>query len=53
MRFSLHTHFGPAATIAGVLVLWLLLAGEATPATFVDGLAVAIAVMLWVRLIDR
>jgi multisubunit Na+/H+ antiporter MnhE subunit len=52
MRFSLHNHFGQGTTAAGVFALWLLLAGEAQLGTIVEGVAVAVAASLWVRLIE-
>jgi len=52
MHFLSHDHFGQGTTVAGVLALWLLLAGEVAPATVAEGLAVALAATLWVRLID-
>jgi len=52
MLFFSHDHFGQGTTIAGVLALWLLLAGDVAAPTIVEGLGVAIAAVLWVRLID-
>jgi hypothetical protein len=52
MRFSLHNHFGQGTTVAGVLALWLLLAGEVEAGTIIEGLAVAVAASLWVGLIE-
>ena len=53
MRFPLHSRIGQLTTFAGVFVLWLLLAGEASLTVVCEGLAVALAVSLWVPLIDR
>ncbi|HUZ71823.1 MAG TPA: hypothetical protein VMU87_02450 [Stellaceae bacterium] len=38
---------------AGVFVLWLLLAGDAAPATIAAGLIVAAAASAWALLLDR
>jgi hypothetical protein len=46
------TPFGCAAFATIVLGLWLLLAGEITPAILASGLVVAIAATLWALLID-
>jgi hypothetical protein len=43
---------GGIAVGAGVLVLWLLIAGEATPGTVASGALVAAALGAWVRLAD-
>jgi multisubunit Na+/H+ antiporter MnhE subunit len=37
---------------AGVFMLWLLLAGEITPATLAAGVVVAAAVSAWALLLD-
>jgi hypothetical protein len=43
---------GGVATGLGVLILVLLLAGDASATTIAGGLAVALAVAAWVRLAD-
>jgi hypothetical protein len=52
MHFLSHAYFGQCTTVAGVIALWLLLAGEIAPMTVAEGLAVALAATFWVRLID-
>ncbi len=53
MHFWSHDHFGQGTTIAGVLALWLLLAGDvAAIVPLREGLAVAVAALCWVRLIE-
>jgi hypothetical protein len=52
MHFLSHDHLGRITTAAGIVVLWLLLAGEVTSIVLGDGLAVAVAALCWVRLIE-
>lgn len=49
---SASSLIGGIAVAIGVLILWLLIAGEATPASVTLGLVVASAVGAWTRLAD-
>jgi hypothetical protein len=44
--------FGYGAVCSGILVLWVLLAGDIAPTTIAAAAAVAIAATAWVRLIE-
>lgn len=49
--FANRASIWQAATVAGILTLWLLLAGEFAPVSIAEGLAVAVAASVWARLV--
>ena len=52
LKRSIASLVGGIAVAAGVLALWLLLAGNAEPANLAIGVVLAAAVGAWVRLAD-
>ncbi len=52
LKRSVASLVGGIAVAAGVLALWLLLAGSLAPASIAVGLVLATAVGAWVRLAD-
>lgn len=52
-QISRSTTMKCTVVAAGVFVLWLLLAGDAAPATIAAGLIVAAAASAWALLLDR
>jgi len=51
-RPGIRSTLGCVAAGGAVLVLWLLLAGDAAPFTMLSGLVVAAAVAAWAGLIE-
>jgi multisubunit Na+/H+ antiporter MnhE subunit len=52
LKRSVASLVGGIAVAAGVLLLWLLLAGSLQPGSIAIGLVLATAVGAWVRLAD-
>jgi hypothetical protein len=52
LQRSVASLLGGIAVAAGVLLLWLLLAGNLEPGSIAIGLVLAAAVAAWVRLAD-
>ncbi len=52
LKRNIASLVGGIAVAIGVLILWLLLAGNTSPGTLAVGLVLAAAVGAWVRLAD-
>jgi hypothetical protein len=52
LKRNIASLIGGIAVAAGVLILWLLLAGSLAPDTIAVGLVLAMAAGAWVRLAD-
>jgi len=52
LKRNIASLIGGIAVAGGVLILWLLLAGDLAPGTVAIGLVLATAVGAWVRLAD-